>query len=64
MKDDFFDSLSCDALDAGSHNGRTRFSDQLKKDTEVFLLSLEGPCGMKFKIMALIPNFLLTMFRN
>ncbi|XP_015880566.3 protein decapping 5 [Ziziphus jujuba] len=36
VKDDFFDSLSCDALDAGSHNGRTRFSDQLKKDTETF----------------------------
>ncbi|KAF3443920.1 hypothetical protein FNV43_RR13610 [Rhamnella rubrinervis] len=36
VKDDFFDSLSCDALDHGSQNGRTRFSEQLKKDTETF----------------------------
>ncbi|KAF3443921.1 hypothetical protein FNV43_RR13611 [Rhamnella rubrinervis] len=36
VKDDFFDSLSCDALDRGSQNGRTRFSEQLKKDTETF----------------------------
>ncbi|KAK4763746.1 hypothetical protein SAY87_013184 [Trapa incisa] len=35
-KDDFFDSLSCDALDRESRNGRTRFSDQLKIDTETF----------------------------
>ncbi|KAK4777909.1 hypothetical protein SAY87_018096 [Trapa incisa] len=35
-KDDFFDSLSCDALDRESRNGRTRFSEQLKIDTETF----------------------------
>ena len=36
VKDDFFDSLSCDALDRGSRNGRTKFSEQLRKDSEVF----------------------------
>ncbi|KAH7554413.1 hypothetical protein JRO89_XS12G0197400 [Xanthoceras sorbifolium] len=36
VKDDFFDSLSCDALDGGSRNGRTRFSEQVRRDTEVF----------------------------
>ncbi|OMO94693.1 hypothetical protein COLO4_16202 [Corchorus olitorius] len=35
VKDDFFDSLSCDALD-GSRNGRTRFSEQMRRDTETF----------------------------
>ncbi|KAK4784993.1 hypothetical protein SAY86_001682 [Trapa natans] len=35
-KDDFFDSLSCDALNSESRNGRTRFSEQLKIDTETF----------------------------
>lgn len=34
-KDDFFDSLSCNALDHESHNGRTKFSEQMKIDTEV-----------------------------
>ncbi|CAL5399553.1 unnamed protein product [Camellia sinensis] len=33
-KDDFFDSLSCNALDHDSNNGRTRFSEQMKIDTE------------------------------
>ncbi|KAL5739387.1 hypothetical protein ACOSP7_028286 [Xanthoceras sorbifolium] len=36
VKDDFFDSLSCDALDGGSRNGRTRFSEQVRRDTETF----------------------------
>ncbi|CAK9144228.1 unnamed protein product [Ilex paraguariensis] len=35
-KDDFFDSLSCTALDNDPNNGRTRFSEQLKIDTETF----------------------------
>lgn len=35
-KDDFFDSISCNALDHESHNGRTRFSEQMKIDTETF----------------------------
>ncbi|KAG8652280.1 protein decapping 5 isoform X2 [Manihot esculenta] len=35
-KDDFFDTLSCNALDHDSQNGRTRFSEQLKIDTETF----------------------------
>ncbi|XVE77453.1 hypothetical protein DITRI_Ditri13aG0063900 [Diplodiscus trichospermus] len=36
VKDDFFDSLSCDSLGAGSRNGRTRFSEQMRRDTETF----------------------------
>ncbi|KAL6135415.1 hypothetical protein ACLB2K_067643 [Fragaria x ananassa] len=36
VKDDFFDSLSCDALDRGSQNVRTKFSEQVRKDTETF----------------------------
>ncbi|KAF7808942.1 protein decapping 5-like [Senna tora] len=35
-KDDFFDSLSCNALDRDSQNGRTRYSEQIKIDTETF----------------------------
>ncbi|KAL0296775.1 UNVERIFIED_CONTAM: protein decapping 5 [Sesamum radiatum] len=34
-KDDFFDSLSCNALDNDPNNGRTRYSEQMKLDTEV-----------------------------
>lgn len=40
VKDDFFDSLSCDALDRGSQNGRTKFSEQMRKDTEVYMCLL------------------------
>jgi hypothetical protein len=34
-KDDFFDTISCNARDLESQNGRTRFSEQMKLDTEV-----------------------------
>jgi len=34
-KDDFFDTLSCNALDRESRNGRPRFSEQMRLDTEV-----------------------------
>ncbi|PWA35916.1 decapping 5 [Artemisia annua] len=35
-KDNFFDSLSSDALDRQSNYGWTRFSKQMKLDTETF----------------------------
>ncbi|GAV77470.1 FDF domain-containing protein/LSM14 domain-containing protein [Cephalotus follicularis] len=35
-KDDFFDTLSCNAINHESQNGRTRFSEQMKIDTETF----------------------------
>ncbi|KAJ6734957.1 SCD6 PROTEIN-RELATED [Salix purpurea] len=36
VKDDFFDSISCGALDGGSRNGRARFSQQSTRDTNAF----------------------------
>ncbi|KAK8675764.1 hypothetical protein V6N13_033827 [Hibiscus sabdariffa] len=41
VKDDFFDSLSYDSLGGGSRNGRTRFSEQMTRDTEKEALSAE-----------------------
>ncbi len=36
MKDDFFDSISCDASEReGGRTERTKFSEQRKIDTEV-----------------------------
>ncbi|MED6122196.1 hypothetical protein PIB30_117297 [Stylosanthes scabra] len=35
-KDDFFDTLSCNSLDHDSQNGRVRYSEQIKIDTETF----------------------------
>lgn len=35
-KDDFFDSISCDALDRGGRSERTKFSEQRKIDTQTF----------------------------
>lgn len=34
-KDDFFDSLSSNVHDNAPQNGRTRYSEQIKIDTEV-----------------------------
>ena len=39
-KDDFFDSLSSNMHGNASQNGRTRYSEQIKIDTEVISLVL------------------------
>lgn len=47
FKDDFFDSLSCDALDRqGGRGERTRFSEQRKIDTEVGCRNLRACLNM------------------
>ncbi|CAA0832057.1 Protein decapping 5 [Striga hermonthica] len=35
-KDDFFDSLSCNSLEKDPNHGRSRYSEQMKLDTETF----------------------------
>ncbi|XP_042504934.1 protein decapping 5-like [Macadamia integrifolia] len=35
-KDDFFDTLSCNSVTRGAWNGRIRFSERMKLDTETF----------------------------
>lgn len=51
VKDDFFDSLSCDALDREEGRAeRTKFSEQRKIDTEVvlqFSLLLSYPVAVR-----------------
>ncbi|KAF8657445.1 hypothetical protein HU200_060005 [Digitaria exilis] len=48
VKDDFFDSLSCNTIDNGGRNGRVKFSEQRKIDTETFGDSARHrPMGMR-----------------
>ena len=35
VKDDFFDSLSSNALDSNLHNGKTKLSERMKMDAKV-----------------------------
>lgn len=34
-KDDFFDTLSCNSLNRGAWNGRAKYSERMRVDTEV-----------------------------
>lgn len=36
QKDDFFDTISCNAQTRGARNGQNRFSDRMRQDTETF----------------------------
>ncbi|KAL5225934.1 hypothetical protein ABZP36_012573 [Zizania latifolia] len=48
VKGDFFDSLSCNTFDNGGGNGRIKFSEQRKIDTETFGDSARHrPMGMR-----------------
>ncbi|TVU00199.1 hypothetical protein EJB05_54378 [Eragrostis curvula] len=48
VKDDFFDSLSCNTIHNGGRNGRIKFSEQRKIDTETFGDSARHrPMGMR-----------------
>jgi len=48
VKDDFFDSLSCNTIDNGGKSGRIKFSEQRKIDTETFGDSARHrPMGMR-----------------
>ena len=58
-KDDFFDTLSCNSLNRGGWSGRTRLSERMKLDTEVwihliFLLHLKSGCFTQMNLLTAI----------